>query len=226
MVSEGGRRVPNRSDRHRRNARLQHALLAAVAGALLVGVVIAVALMFAGPPIGSWPAAHALRTAELQVAAMWEQSAADAIAMGQDVLELTDDHVAAWLNHLFEADVADPLFAVANGAGAVTLRYRLRLPFDLSPVVTLELRPALVDGLLFCAIDSITVGRCPIPAVAWRLALRPASEDQQLKLGWAQVGGAVGYAWPAATSSPAGPVEIRGIACTPGLMSVTLAGVK
>lgn len=190
----------------------------------MLAVAIALILMLTSPAGMAWPSAHVLQTAALQVPAQWDQAAADATAMGEADLILTDDHVAAWLNRLVDADVADPRLAVASMSGTVTLYYRMRLAFDLRPVVSLRLRPSMLEDAVFCTIEGAWIGRCPVPAALWQSLL--VRGDRSTTPGWIDADGALGYAWPAQLANPAGTVIIRNIVATPGQLTLTLMGPR
>lgn len=224
MAQTAIRRSHARSDRHRQSAGRRQAVFVIFAGLAMLAVAVTLILMLTGPAGLAWPSAHVLQTAALQVPALWDQAAADAAAMGEAALILSDDHVAAWLNHLVEADVADPRLTVASLTGTVTLYYRLRLAFDLRPVASLRLRPTMLDDVVFCAVEGAWIGRCPVPAAMWRPLL--ARGGQATTPGWIDADGTLGYAWPAQLAAPAGTVIIGDIAAAPGQLSLTLTGPK
>lgn len=224
MAQVAGRRSHARSDRHRQSAGRRQSVFVIFAGLAMLAVATALILMLTSPVGVAWPSAHVLQTAALQVPALWDQAAADATAMGEADLILSDNHVAAWLNRLVDADVADPRLAVASLAGTVTLYYRMRLAFDLRPVVSLRLRPSLLEDAVLCTVEGAWIGRCPVPAALWQSLL--VRGDRSTAPGWIDTDGALGYAWPIQLAAPAGTVIIRDIAATPGQLALTLTGPR
>ncbi len=224
-VQDGAYLSGERSARHqerRRRRRFTWWLVAGGAWGLLLCLVLAA---IDQPSTVAWPTGHQLRTAQLELDARWAAAVAEAGADGLGLARLESNHVAALLNRLVGADPADPEIGVSLRQGVAEVRCRLRGPLGVRPVLTLTVRPSLLGDSLFCAVDGVRLGRCPLPLALWHMAMRHLASPVEAH-GWSTREGVIGYVWPARGAAGSGSIEIQGLTCSEGLLEVTLCEVR
>lgn len=217
------RRGRGRTVRHLLLAQRRRTVATVITGLLLLATAGSAGLMLTMPAGVTWPNAHTLRTAGIEVATLWEKSAADAQTMGASTLTLEDRHIAAWLNQLVNADVADPVLVAACSEDSMLVYYRLRLPFGLRAIAALDVELALEDGVLACSIRGSSIGRLRIPVSLWQRFVSPV--EPATGPGWVKTARGLVYTWPAEIRTSTGVVTVGAVSLSPGTLQLLLDGV-